>query len=166
MANSLFERWHGGLWAGAIGGAIAQANGMAESPSESLTEPLTDMARVQDLILSDILRDRISDAELDAELDGDEALALDVALEAMRRSAGDWTVAFPWATGRSPNPWLTGIWLGTLLGINGGSRSIPIELRVAHRDLGIQLRSIAEARVRSYSGISARVLPLLMPRHQ
>ena len=159
MTNSLFERWYGGLLAGAIGGAIAQADWMepwmAQSPSESLAKSVPNMTQVQDLILSD----RISDAELD----GEEALALDVALEAMRRSAGDWTVAFPWAMQQSPNPWLTGVWLGTLLGVNGGPRSIPIELRVAHRDLGIQLQPNAEARVRSYSGIGAMVLPILMP---
>ena len=162
MTNSLFERWYGGLLAGAIGGAVARADWMehemAESPSESLAKSLAksvpNMTRVQDVILSD----RISDAELD----GDEALSLDVALEAMQRSAGDWTVAFPWAMQRSPNPWLTGVWLGTVLGVNGGPRSIPIELRVAHRDLGIQLRPNAEARVRSHSGIGAMVLPILM----
>ena len=159
MANSLFERWYGGLLAGAIGGAIAQADWMAhwtaEPLSESSAESLPNMARVQDLILSD----RIPDSGLD----GDEALALDVALEAVRRSSGDWTLAFPWAMQRSPNPGLTGVWLGTLLGMNGGSRSIPIELRVAHQDLGIQLRPKAEARVRSDSGIGAMVLPILMP---
>ena len=159
MANSLCERWYGGLLAGGIGGAIAQANWTPKSPSESWAESLPDTTRVQDLILSD----RIPASGLDAALDGDEALALDVALEAVRRSAGDWTVAFPWAMQRTPNPGFTGVWLGTLLGMNGGSRSIPIELRVAYRDLGIQLRPNAEARVRSHSGISARVLPILMP---
>ena len=163
MVNSLFERWYGGLLAGAIGGAIAQADWMAEFSSKSSAEPLAeslpDIAQMQDLILSD----RIPDSGLDFGLEGDEALALDVALEAVRRSSGDWTIAFPWAMQRSPNPWLTGVWLGTLLGMNGGSGSIPIDLRVAHRDLGIQLRPQAEARVRSYSGIGARVLPILMP---
>ena len=163
MANSLFERWYGGLLAGGIGGAIAQANWTAKSPSESLAESLPDMARVQDLILNGILSGIVSERISDAELDGDEALALDVALEAVRRSAGDWTVAFPWATRRSPNPWLTGVWLGTLLGTNGGPGSIPIELRVAYRDLGLQLRPIAEARVREHSGIGATALPILMP---
>ncbi len=159
MANSLFERWYGGLLAGAIGGAIAQADWMAEPPRESLPE-MPHMARVQDLILSG---DRTLESGSDSGLEGDEALALDVALEAMRRSSGDWTLAFPWAMQQSPNPWLTGVWLGTLLGMNGGSGSIPIELRVAHRDLGIPLRPKAEARVRSHSGIGARVLPILMP---
>ena len=163
MANSLFERWYGGLLAGAIGGAIAQADWMTEFPDKSSAESLPDMAQnmaqMQDLILSD----RIPGSGLDFGLEGDEALALDVALEAVRRSSGDWTIAFPWAMQRSPNPWLTGVWLGTLLGMNGGSRSIPIELRVAYRDLGIQLRPKAETRVRSHSGIGARVLPILMP---
>ena len=161
MVNSLFEqsffeRWYGGLWAGAIGGAIAQAGWMAESSGESLTDNIAQADQVQDLILSG---DRISDFGLE----GDEAVAMDIALQALRRSSGDWTIAFPWAMQRSPNPELTGIWLGTLIGMNGGSRSIPIGLRVTHRDLGIQLRPKAEARVRSYSGIGAIVMPILVP---
>ena len=158
MVNSLFEQWYGGLWAGAIGGAIAQADWMAEFSGESLTGSLmnvTQAAQVQDLILSG---DRISDFGLE----GDEAVAMDVALQALRRSSGDWTIAFPWTMRRSPNPGLTGVWLGTLVGMNGGSRSIPIQLRVTYRDLGIQLRPKAEARVRSYSGVGAIVMPILV----
>lgn len=152
--HSLFEQWYGGLWAGAIGGAIAQANWMAEFSGESLTN-IARAAQVQDLILSG---DRISEFGLES----DEAVAMDVALQAMRRSSGDWTIAFPWAVRRSPNPGLTGVWLGTLIGMKGGSRSIPIQLRVTHRDLGIQLRPKAESRVRSYSGIGAIVMPILV----
>ena len=153
--QSLFERWHGGLWAGAIGGAIAQADWMTESSGESLTDNITQAAQVQDLILSG---DHISDFGLE----GDEAVAMDIALQALGRSSGDWTIAFPWAMQRSPNPGLTGVWLGTLIGMNGGSRSIPIQLRVTHQELGIQLRPKAEARVRSYGGVGAIVMPILV----
>ena len=149
--QSLFERWYSGLWAGAIGGAIAQADWRAESLNNN-----AQAAQVQDLILSG---DRISDFGLE----GDEAVAMDVALQALGRSSGDWTIAFPWAMQRSPNLGLTGVWLGTLIGMNGGSRSIPIGLRVIHRELGVQLRPKAEARVRSYSGVGAIVMPILVP---
>ena len=153
--QSLFERWYGGLWAGAIGGAIAQADWRVESSGESPTN-ITQAAQVQDLILSG---DRVSDFGLE----GGESVAMDVAFQALRQSSGDWTIAFPWAMQRSPNLGLTGVWLGTLIGMNGGSRSIPIGLRVTYRDLGIQLRPQAEARVRSYSGVGAIVMPILVP---
>jgi hypothetical protein len=157
MKNSLFERWYGGLLGGAVGGAIAQMDWM----TDPMTQSLPDIDPIQDLILSG---DRTLEGSLaDGLLDSDEVLALEVAFEAVRRSFGDWTVAFPWAMPRSPHPWLTGVWLGTQLGMNGGSRSIPIELRLAHRDFGLQLRAKAEARVRSQSGIGAIALPILMP---
>lgn len=156
MKNSLFERWYSGLWGGAIGGAIAQIDQM----TDPMTQSRLSIDRMQDLILSG---DRLLEGFLDGGLDRDEALALEVAVEAMRRSFGDWTVAFPWALRLSPHPWITGVWLGTHLGMNGGSQVIPIELRLTYRDLGLPLRAKAEARVRSHSGIGARVLPIMMP---
>ena len=154
MKNSLFERWYGGLLGGAIGGAIAQADWM----TQSLGKSLPDIDPIQALILN-------SDRTLavDPGLDGDEALALEVALNAMQRSFGDWTVAFPWAMSRTPHPWLTGVWLGTQLGMNDGPRSIPIELRLTYGELGLELRAKAEARVRSHSGIGAIALPIFTP---
>ncbi len=152
MANSLLERLYGGLWGGAIGQTLGQAVAQDESIDHYDDHP--DWRRVQQLILWE-------QAVEPEDLDPDLGAALTWVLEADRRSGGDWTIALPWALHRSPIPSVTGLWLGTTLGLKGGSCAIPIEHRIAYPDLGIQLRSQAEAMVRSSRGIGAPSIPIL-----
>jgi hypothetical protein len=152
MTNSLLERLYGGLWGGAIGQAIGRAVALDKSIDDHHHHP--DWLRVQQLLLWE---QSITPEDLDPDL----GAVLTGVLEADRRSGGDWTIALPWAISRSPIPSVTGLWLGTTLGIKGGSRTIPIEHRIAHRDLGIQLRSQAEVMVRSSRGIGAPTIPIL-----
>jgi hypothetical protein len=158
MTNSLLERLYGGLWGGAIGWAM-------ETPDLATVEPGFELGfepRFEPSIAPSVLwvqqsllwNERV-------ELDRDWAEVLGIVLEAEHRSSGDWTVAMPWAMNRSKHRAVTGLWLGTQLGVTGGSRAIPVSLRVKYEGLGLQMRSQAEAMVRSTRGIRATTLPIL-----
>jgi hypothetical protein len=153
MTNSLLERLYGGLWGGAIGWVMETPDLAAVEPKIEQIEPQIEPSVLwvqQSLLWNEAV-----------EVGGDWAQVLAIVLEAERRSSGDWTVGFPWAMNRSENRAVTGLWLGTILGMNGGSRAIPVSLRVKYQQLGRETRSQAEAMVRSTRGIQAPTLPIL-----
>jgi hypothetical protein len=65
---------------------------------------------------------------------------------------GNWKLAFDRLVRVSSMPVMTAALLGCLIGVQGGVRAIPAELRLRYREEGNKARSQAEEMVRSWSG--------------